>query len=36
MGGFPGVFNTGYLPFSLGPIYISNSPSGVGTTVFDY
>lgn len=36
VGGFPGVFNTGYYPFSLGPIYISNSPSGVGTTVFDY
>jgi hypothetical protein len=35
-GGFPGVFNTGYLPFSLGPIYISNDPSGVGATVFDY
>jgi hypothetical protein len=34
--GFPGIFNTGYVPFSLGPIYISNSPSGVGTTVFDY
>jgi len=36
VGGFPGVFNTGYLPFSLGPIYISNGPAGVGTTVFDY
>jgi hypothetical protein len=36
VGGFPGVFNTGYYPFSLGPIYISNSPGGVGTTVFDY
>jgi hypothetical protein len=35
-GGFPGVFNTGYLPFSLGPIYISNDPTGVGATVFDY
>jgi hypothetical protein len=34
--GFPGIFNTGYVPFSLGPIYISNSPSGVGTTVFDF
>jgi hypothetical protein len=31
-----GVFNTGNYPFSLGPIYISNSPSGVGTKVFDY
>ncbi len=30
------VFNTGYVPFSLGPIYISNDPSGVGATVFDY
>jgi hypothetical protein len=35
-GGFPGVFNTGYLPYSLGPIYISNDPNGVGRTVFDY
>jgi PE family len=34
--GFPGIFNTGYVPFSLGPIYIANSPSGVGMTVFDY
>ena len=34
--GFPGIFNTGYVPFSLGPIYISNGPSGVGATVFDY
>jgi hypothetical protein len=35
VGGFPGIFNTGYVPFSLNPIYISNSPTGVGTTVFD-
>ncbi len=34
--GFAGVFNTGYVPFSLGPIYISNDPTGVGATVFDY
>lgn len=24
-----------YVPFSLNPICISNSPTGVGTTVFD-
>ncbi|WP_369831885.1 PecA family PE domain-processing aspartic protease [Mycobacterium sp. E796] len=34
--GFPGIFNTGYVPFSLGPIYVANNPSGVGATVFDY
>ncbi|GAB2994960.1 PecA family PE domain-processing aspartic protease [Mycobacterium bourgelatii] len=28
--------NTGILPFLLGPVYISNSPSGVGTVVFNY
>ena len=28
--------NTGYMPFALGPVYISYSPSGVGTTIFDY
>ncbi|GJP04216.1 PE family protein [Mycobacterium marinum] len=28
--------NTGLLPFALGPVYISNSPSGVGTVVFNY
>ena len=28
--------NTGYMPFALGPVYISYSPSGVGTTTFDY
>ena len=27
--------NSGYIPFSLGPIYISESPSGFGTTTFD-
>ncbi|RFZ52316.1 hypothetical protein BB170200_04753 [Mycobacterium marinum] len=26
--------NTGYLPFGQQAIYISNSPSGVGTTIF--
>jgi len=30
-----GIFNTGDYPFSQEPIYISNSPSGVGATVFD-
>lgn len=28
--------NTGYIPFKAYPVYISYSPSGVGTTVFDY
>ncbi len=28
--------NTGFEPFALGPVYISNSPGGTGTTVFDY
>jgi hypothetical protein len=28
-------FNTGNYVFSMDPIYILNSPSGVGTTVFD-
>jgi PE family len=27
--------NTGNTPFALGPVYISNSPSGDGTTIFD-
>jgi hypothetical protein len=27
--------DTGYVPFALGPVYISNSPDGVGTTIFD-
>jgi PE family len=30
-----GAFNTGAMPFLLGPVYISNSPGGVGTTIFD-
>jgi hypothetical protein len=29
------AFNTGSYPFSVGPIYISNTPSTVGTTIFD-
>lgn len=28
-----GLMNTGYLPFATQPIYISNSPGGVGTTI---
>lgn len=28
--------NTGLMPFALGPVYISNSPSGVGAVVFNY
>ena len=28
--------NTGFEPFAQGPVYTSYSPSGVGTTVFDY
>ena len=28
--------NSGNVPFFQGPVYISYSPSGVGTTVFDY
>ncbi len=30
-----GAFNTGAVPFVQGPVYISNSPGGVGTTIFD-
>ena len=30
-----GVMNTGNVPFELGPVYISESPSGLGTTTFD-
>lgn len=26
---------TGFAPFALGPVYISTSPNGVGTTIFD-
>ncbi|WP_343600642.1 PecA family PE domain-processing aspartic protease [Mycobacterium sp.] len=29
------LLNTGSIPFSQYPVYISNSPIGVGTTVFD-
>ncbi|MHA7651688.1 PecA family PE domain-processing aspartic protease [Mycobacterium sp. ML4] len=31
-----GLMNTGYRPFSQQPIYISYSPAGVGTTIFDH
>jgi hypothetical protein len=31
-----GLMNTGFLPFSLQPVYISNSPGGAGTTIFDH
>lgn len=31
-----GLMNTGFLPFAMQPIYISNSPGGAGTTVFDH
>ncbi len=30
-----GQMNTGNTPFALGPVYISYSPSGDGTTIFD-
>ena len=30
-----GAFNTGMMPFLQGPVYISDSPSGLGTTIFD-
>jgi PE family len=29
------LMNTGYLPYALHPIYISNLPGTIGTTVFD-
>ncbi|WP_197516873.1 PecA family PE domain-processing aspartic protease, partial [Mycobacterium sp. E2699] len=29
------VMNTGNIPFALGPVYIAQSPSGLGTTIFD-
>jgi hypothetical protein len=29
------VMNTGNVPFELGPVYIAESPSGLGTTTFD-
>ncbi|SOJ54250.1 PE-PGRS family protein PE_PGRS16 [Mycobacterium simulans] len=31
-----GYFNTGYFPFSLGPMYISYGPPGLGSTWFTY
>ncbi len=31
-----GQMNSGYAPFAQGPVYIGYSPSGVGTTTFDY
>ncbi len=31
-----GLMNTGFKPFSEQPIYISYSPGGVGTTIFDH
>jgi hypothetical protein len=30
------AMNTGFEPYSQGPVYIDYSPSGAGTTVFDY
>jgi hypothetical protein len=30
-----GLLNTGFEPFAQNPVFISNSPSGVGTTEFD-
>jgi hypothetical protein len=30
------AMNTGFTPFALGPVYVGNSPSGVGTITFDY
>jgi hypothetical protein len=29
------LMNTGNTPFALGPVYISYSPRGEGTTIFD-
>jgi hypothetical protein len=29
------VMNTGNIPFELGPVYISENSSGLGTTIFD-
>jgi hypothetical protein len=31
-----GQVNTGYVPFAQEPVYISYSPTGVGTTTFDF
>lgn len=28
-----GLMNTGYLPFSLGPVHVDYNPAGVGTTI---
>jgi hypothetical protein len=33
--GTGGLTNSGYIPFSLGPVYVAESPSGFGTTTFD-
>jgi hypothetical protein len=30
-----GLMNTGFEPFAQHPVYISNSPNGTGTTIFD-
>jgi hypothetical protein len=29
------VMNTGNIPFELGPVYISENPSSIATTIFD-
>ncbi|ORW89197.1 hypothetical protein AWB92_21500 [Mycobacterium sp. IEC1808] len=31
-----GQMNTGFMPFAQGPVYISYSPTGVGTMTFDF
>lgn len=31
-----GQMNTGCMPFAQGPVYVSYSPTGVGTTTFDF
>ncbi len=31
-----GQMNTGYVPFAQGAVYVSYSPTGVGTTTFDF
>jgi hypothetical protein len=33
--GYGGTLESGDLPFVLNPIYISDSPSGTGQTIFD-
>jgi PE-PGRS C-terminal aspartyl peptidase-like domain/PE family/PGRS repeats len=30
------TMNTGFEPYSQGPVYVDYSPSGTGTTIFDY